>query len=203
MKSTIDDMLNDLPKVLESEGFRAEKARIQRSLGRKAPRRRSSAWWAASAAAFLVAVVAIATAVHQPNANVGKSHPASKGNTQKTNPTSKGHANVTGPFISKGSAETIALRMGQGAGGSTKVLRAKLESVSAAKAALGSRPAASDVSSARMVWVVELLGTYEQSSCSPSTGCLQPLTNQTYYVVIDAATGDTLATGIFNAPVGH
>ncbi len=90
MRSTIDDTLNDLPNVLQREGFRADKAWILQSLGRKAPRRRSSAWWAASAAAFLVAVVAIATAMHQPaNTRVGRTNPASQGKTHNTSPRTK------------------------------------------------------------------------------------------------------------------
>lgn len=118
-------------------------------------------------------------------------------------PSSQVLQQVPGPYITLADAETIALRMGQGAGGGTQVLGAKLESVSAAQAELGSRPAAQYVASDRMVWVVTLKGTYVQSSCSPAGGCLPALTNQVYYVVIDAATGHVFATGIFNAPVGH
>ncbi|MDA8346363.1 MAG: sialidase family protein [Thermaerobacter sp.] len=90
MRSTIDDTLNDLPNVLQREGFRADKVRILQSLGRKASRRPSSVWWAASAAAFLVAVVAIAAAMHQPaNTHVGRTNPASKGKTHNTSPRTK------------------------------------------------------------------------------------------------------------------
>lgn len=76
MRSTIDDTLNDLPNVLLREGFQADKTRILRALGR-APRRRSNVLWVASAAAFLVAVVAIATAMHQ--IPVSKTNTTSKG----------------------------------------------------------------------------------------------------------------------------
>lgn len=158
----------------------------------------------AASTALLVALGLVAVILAQGMSASGYT-PGSRAPTPQTHsfPSSQVLQYVSGPFISEGSAETIALRMGQGAGGTTQVVGAKLESVAAATAVLGSRPAALDIASARMVWVVELKGTYVQSSCSPSGNCLAPLSNQTYYVVIDAATGNTLATGIFNLPVGH
>jgi hypothetical protein len=86
MRRTIDDTLNDLPNVLHQEGLQADKTRILRALGRKAPRHRSNVVWMASAAAFLIAVVAIATEMHQlPNPHVGKPNP----NVSKRNTASK------------------------------------------------------------------------------------------------------------------
>lgn len=154
--------------------------------------------------ALLIAVGVVVT-VSVNELSAGGFVPGSIAPTPQTHayPTSEMLNYAPGPFISATDAEAIALRMSQGVGGDTQVVAENLETVSAAQAALGSRPAAEFVASTRMVWVVTLKGTYVQSSCSPSGGCLPALSDQVYYVVIDARTGNVFATGVFNAPVTH
>lgn len=150
--------------------------------------------------AGLLAVVGVLVAVYVKGVVAGG--PGSVAPTPQTHAYSVSQTlqYVPAPFIAAPEAVQIALR---GTEATTQVLDARLESVSEAQAELGFRPAPLFVASARMVWVVTLKGTYVQSSCSPSGGCLPALADQTYYVVIDAATGNVFATGIFNAAIGH
>lgn len=108
---------------------------------------------------------------------------------------------VSGPFISKAEAESVALSID--AGGATgpvpQVFEAKMESVAAASSELGTRVAMMTVGSDRIIWVVGIKGTYTPP-CPPTGACPPAMTNQEYYVNIDAVTGRILSSGVFNAP---
>ncbi len=111
------------------------------------------------------------------------------------------HEADAGPYISRASAEAI---VAQPEWGTTppKLLSAKLETVAAASAQLGSRAAALTIPNHAMVWVLTLKGTYNPAACFVT--CVPVLYDQVYSVVEDAMTGQWYASGYFNAPLtGH
>ncbi len=156
-----------------------------------------------SAAVVVVALgVGILVRTAQPTSASGP-YPGAPAPTPPTHsiPSAQQLHYVSGPFISEAKAESVAL--GVDAGGATgpvpQVFEAKMESVAAASAELGARVAMMTVGSDRIVWVVGIKGTY-RTPCPPVGAC-PPATNGEYNVVIDAATGQILSSGLFNAPV--
>ena len=111
------------------------------------------------------------------------------------------HAADAGPYISRASAEANAAAPEWGTT-PPKLLSAKLETVAAASAQLGSRAAALTIPNDAMVWVLTLKGTYNPAACLAT--CVPVLYDQVYSVVEDAMTGQWYASGYFNAPLtGH
>lgn len=116
-------------------------------------------------------------------------------------PTSQQLHYVAGPFISQAQAVSIALSIDAGGPGAPAptFLQATLESVAAASKAMGARVAMMSVGSDRMVWLVDLQGTYQPPQCPPVGSCMPAMKDQTYSVAIDAITGQVLSVGPYSA----
>ncbi len=95
------------------------------------------------------------------------------------------------PYVPEAAVQAVALKAADAMGGG-RIIRTELETLTAAGHAIGDTVSPSNVSRARMVWLLWIVGTW-QGGCLTTDCPAQPDT--LYYAMFDAKTGTSFGYG--------